>query len=463
MFCDFASPKAVTMTREELREYHLYHLQRLLERVYANSAFYRKLWANAGLHPEHIKTLDDFTRLVPMVTKQDFLADQNSSPPYGQRLAVSEEEICQVHLTSGTSGIGQEVYALTRDDISLEAQGWVIHLRSIGLKPGDVSIVTWPVATMAAALNVYEACREIGVNAFLVGIYDGETKIKLMQRFDMNHLVATPTYVSRLAVLCQEMGLNPSQAFGNLKAISVAAESYPANWLEEMEAVWGCPIHDVYGSTQNATALGMTCQTRRSAGEGGGTRRNMHLFEHLTFVEAIDYESGEPVSYGAEGELVLTPLFRQATPVIRFRTGDKVILYPGQTCSCGSQFDFLEAGTIARFDDMIKIKAANVWPQTVDDIIFSYKEVEEYNGVVSIDEKGRENVRVLLEFRDGVPEGTKASLMKQVGERIRQKTQVTMIVEEVPRGTLERTLFKSRRWVDRRQEGLRQVVRYLEK
>lgn len=460
MFYDYANPKAATMTREELRDYQLYHLQRLLERAYARSAFYRKLWGRAGVHPVNIRSLADFSRMIPTVGKQDFLEDQNASPPYGERLAVPVSEICQVHLTSGTSGIGQEVYALTREDINLEARGWAIHLRTIGLEPGDVSIVTWPVATMAAALNVYEACREVGINVFLVGIYDGETKIKLMKRFAMNHLVATPTYLSRLSVLCQEMGVKPDRDFPNLKAITLAAESYPREWITNMEDYWGCPIYDMYGSTQNATMLAVTCQQQRP---GENVRRSMHLYEHLTFVEVVNHETGEPVDYGEEGELVITPLFRQATPVIRFRTGDKVRLFPGEACPCGSKYDFIEAGNIARFDDMIKMKAANVWPQTVDDIVFSYREIEEYNGIVAVDEGGREQVSILVEFRDGVPEETKKRLINVLAESIKQKTQVTMKVEEVPRGTLERALFKSRRWTDKRQEGLRQVVKYLEK
>jgi phenylacetate-CoA ligase len=177
-------------------------------------------------------------------------------------------------------------------------------------------------------------------------------------------------------------------------------------------------------------------------------------------VEILNPESNEPVDYGEEGEVVLTLLPRQGTPVVRFRMRDKVRIFPASECNCGSSFDFLEAGTVGRYDDMIKIKVCNIWPQTVDDIVFAYPEIEEYNGTVWIDENGSERVSIQLEFRETVSEeALKGRIAKELREEIRRCTQVSMEIEEVAHGTLEKALFKSRRWKDRRKERLGEIVR----
>jgi phenylacetate-CoA ligase len=122
-----------------------------------------------------------------------------------------------------------------------------------------------------------------------------------------------------------------------------------------------------------------------------------------------------------------------------------------------------EVGTVSRYDDMIKIKATNVWPQTVDDAVFSFDEIEEYNGRVFIADNGQEVVRLCFEFKKaGLEDNSKAAIIRKLGEKIKAMTQVTMQLEEVPHGTLPRFEYKVRRWTDERVEGL-QRVKFIEK
>ena len=112
---------------------------------------------------------------------------------------------------------------------------------------------------------------------------------------------------------------------------------------------------------------------------------------------------------------------------------------------------------------MIKIKATNIWPQTVDEAVFSFDEIEEYNGRVYIDETGQEVARVSLEFKKtALDNATKAAVLKQLGVKIKEMTQVSMALEEVPYGSLPRFEYKVRRWTDERIEGLERI-KYIEK
>src|SRR5690606_34373196 len=101
---------------------------------------------------------------------------------------------------------------------------------------------------------------------------------------------------------------------------------------------------------------------------------------------------------------VLTNLDREASPLIRFSTDDKVVYLPHHSCSCGRPFDTFESGTMARYDDMIKIKAMNVWPSAVEAIIFQYNEIEEYSGRVGISDNGEENVIIKVEYKSNTDE-----------------------------------------------------------
>ena len=84
---------------------------------------------------------------------------------------------------------------------------------------------------------------------------------------------------------------------------------------------------------------------------------------------------------GEEGEVVLTNLERETSPLLRFANSDKVIYFPFDACDCGRPYDIIEAGSIERYDDMIKMKATNVWPAAVDGVIFSYDEVVDVRGL----------------------------------------------------------------------------------
>ena len=228
-----------------------------------------------------------------------------------------------------------------------------------------------------------------------------------------------------------------------------------------MEEIWGTVLHDIYGSTQLNLNYAITCKYGVVPdGEYGW----YHLADYYALVEVLDRETGRPVRSGEWGEPVITTFSREAMPLIRFRSNDRVRLLPPDLCDCGRTSRALwEVGTISRYDDMIKIKATNVWPQAVDQAVFSYAEIEEYNGRVFITEDGMEVAKVSVEFKKmKMDDETKQSVLRKLSEKIKEATQVTMALEEVPHGTIPRFEYKVRRWTDERIKGLERV-RYLEK
>jgi phenylacetate-CoA ligase len=116
-----------------------------------------------------------------------------------------------------------------------------------------------------------------------------------------------------------------------------------------------------------------------------------------------------------------------------------------------------EAGTIARYDDMLKIKGQNIWPLAVEEVVFAHKDVEEYTGRVYLAEGGAEEVTVSIEFKKAAAPGVKSRILAELPLRLRDRTGVRMQVDEVPHGTIPRFEYKAIRWTDDRQKGLTKV------
>jgi phenylacetate-CoA ligase len=448
-----------TMPRGQVRTWQWEQIRALLDRV-SHNEFYRQRFAAAGVNPVKIRSLEDFFACVPYLTKKDLLEDQRAHPPYGQRLMVPEQEISQAWITSGTSGVGQEVHALSEEDVRRGAEHCFYALTWADMQPGDVNLVCWPVATLAGGLVLFESLRRFHAHAMLVQIFDSKTKIERMKTFQPHYIWVTPVYLTRLSALCEEMNFLPRRDLSRLKGVFISTGSYPREWAERMQEFWGAPLYDVYGTTQIGTMFGATCE------EGvvhDGQRGCFHFIDHWALLEVVNPETGAPTAYGEEGDVVVTTFNRIATPLLRFRHGDRVRLLPSDYCPCGRTGPCLEAGTIARYDDMIKVKGVNVWPDATDAVLFSYPEVDEYNARVYVDQSaGREEVDLKVAFKTETVAMRRKEILARLPGQLRDRTGVGMEVREVTPDQIERFEYKAIRWTDERISGL-QKVKFKEK
>jgi phenylacetate-CoA ligase len=449
-----------TLSLDALKNLQFEKTKQTLERAYHKSDFYRRRFDESGVKPDDFKTLEDIARF-PFIDKQDLIKDQEQQPPFGSRLCVKPQNIHRVNLTSGTSGMGQEVHCHEEESIRAANESTAYHFAAIGLEPGDLSAVLYPLGTMTGGMLSYEALRLFGATPLALAVFNTGQKIDIMKRFDVRHILTTPAYLSRITSTCLEQGLNPRKTFSRLKGITVSTEPFPVAWALKMEDMWGTVIHDIYGSTQLNLNYAITC---KYGAVPDGHFGIYHLADCFALVEVLDKDTDQPVAYGEWGEPVITTFSRQAMPLVRFRSNDRVRLLPPDLCDCGRTSRALwEVGTVSRYDDMIKIKATNVWPQTVDEAVFSFDEIEEYNGRVFIDENGQEVARVSLEFKKtALDDSAKAAILQRLAAKIKEMTQVSMALEEVPYDTLPRFEYKVRRWTDERIEGLDRI-KYIEK
>ena len=417
---------------EALRSRQLRRAWEVAESVTASNPFYA-----ARIRLPARRTEAAF-RSLPVTTKQEVVEDCLAHPPGGRRTVVAKEDVRHVVETSGTSGIGREVYALDAQDELAVFRGAAVGFWWAGVRAGTTVLLTLPVGMSAAGLWYYGGLRLLGANVLAVGAYPTERKVAALARYRPEVVVGTPSYIDRLATICGDEGLNPADA--GVSSLVVAGEPYSADWAAETQRRWNAVLYEQYGSTQRVMAWSCPGGVVRD-----GRLATLHVPPELCYWEVIDPETGEPVADGECGELISTPLQASASPLLRFATRDRVWLVEPGGCDCGRPLAGVRAGSVERYDDMMKIRGVNVWPAAFDAAVFGVPGVRDYRGRVS---RGADGERV--ELRVECEPGMGDALLDAVRDAVRRRTGLSVDVTRVAAGSLSREVpegfVKVRRW-----------------
>lgn len=446
------NPALERASRDELLALQERRLVAQIRRAYERIPYYRRRWPASAAN---VSSMAEFREVIPFLQKQDFLDNQNEM--FKDRVASPGSPIVTLHMTSGTTGLGQEVHPLTGYDAEALASTWIYQAHWAGMDLGDSIFYTFPVGMQTGGLWSSHASDRMAHLGFFLGPYSTEKKIEYLLRFKPNGLIISPAYLTRFQALLEQAGVSPRNDLPSLKAIFIAGESYTTDWAARSLDFWGARISEWYGLMQGGLNLCFSCERGILP---NGERGHLHAMEHRVLCEVLHPGTNDPVDPGEEGELVVTTLYREAFPVVRFRSGDRVRLMP-EPCPCCRPFAAIQAGTVARYDDMIKIRGQNLWPDAVDRIVFAAGDIEEYAGKVYMDSEARETVELAVEFgpQFGLSEQDRARRIRELTHDIQTKLNVRMNVLEAPYLTLPRFEFKVRRWTDERRTG-RSFVRY---
>lgn len=408
----------------------------LAERLADTNPFYRR---RLRLPPG--RDAAAFRSLSP-TSKNEVVADCTENPPFGSRSTVRPVDVRMVVQTSGTSGRGVEVYPLDDSDEAAIVRTEAVGFIWAGVGPGSRVLLTLPIGVTAAGLWYHAALRALGAFVLAVGSYSTERKVDVLSRFGADLVIGTPSYIHRLAGGAMDAGLDlPSLG---VKAVLVAGESFSPGWAATVEKTWGATLYEQYGCTERAIAW--TCP--------GGVRRGdalgvLHFPPESGYYEVIEPTSGLPVRHGEEGELVITPFGADASPLVRYATGDRVRWMAPGSCSCGRPLTGIAAGQVQRFDDMMKIRGVNVWPAHFDSAVFAVEGVTDYRGMVGTDDLGSEVLEIRLETSvdpSATAENVAAAVSRATGLTATVRVETTgTLAKEVPEG-----FVKIKRWTDRR-------------
>jgi phenylacetate-CoA ligase len=288
-------------------------LPRLLASV-ATSPFYR---ARLGDRAKQLRTREDLAT-VPLTTKQD-LCD---AYPFGF-LAVPKREVASYHESSGTAGTPTASYYTERDWETINdnyARKW------IGITPDDVFLVRTPYALMISGNMAHAAARSRGAlvvpgdNRSLAMPYS--RVLRVLHDLDVTLSWSMPTEPLMWAAAARAHGYEPGSDFPSLRALYVGGEPLSVNRRRRISELWGVPVIEEYGATETP-CLGGQCPQGR-----------MHLWADQAVYEVYDPISRELRPDG-RGQLVVTQLYREAMPLLRYNIGDEVEISLVDDCRCG--------------------------------------------------------------------------------------------------------------------------------
>jgi phenylacetate-CoA ligase len=418
-------PALETLGAEARRDHQWRRFTAMAGEVLAGNAFYRTKWAAAGLSAVgDLRSWDDFARL-PFTRKSELIADQAAHAPFGTNLTYPLERYVRVHQTSGTSGTPIR-WLDTQESWEWWARCWGFVLAGAGVTPADRVFFPFSFGLFIGFWAGFEGARALGALAIPGGGQDSLTRLAWMEALGATVLVCTPSYALHLVEVARDRGLDPAK----LPVRSTIHAGEPGAGIPavraRIEAAWDARAFDHGGMTEMG-AYGYECA--RQAG--------LHVNEAEFILEVIDPATGSPAR---EGELVLTNLGRVGSPVIRYRTGDRVRLAE-DACACGRGFARLSGGILGRLDDMLIVRGVNVFPAAIEGIVRRFRNIDEFQ--IEVFRDGHlDEVRVLVELAD-------VAAVLSVQEALRVALGIRLEVVPVVPGSLPRFELKARRVVRR--------------
>ncbi|MTD56050.1 AMP-binding protein [Amycolatopsis sp. RM579] len=433
----FWNPRTETLDRPGLERLQAAKLRRVVAWAADRSPFYRQRLADAGVTPADLHTVADVTAL-PLLTRDEWMAAQTASPPYGTLPAIEAHQAVRVHTTSGTTG-REPLRALdTRKDWAWAAEMWCYGLWGAGVRPADTAYVAFGYGSFIGFWGLHYGLEKIGALVVPGGAQDTANRVRQIVDFGATVVASTPTYALRLAEEARALGVDlPSSTVDKVILSGEPAGSIPAT-KQLIEEQWGARAFDTAGMTEVSTIFMFEC-----AYQPGGA----HIIEDHLLEEVLEPGGDTPVGYGELGERVVTSFGRSAVPLLRYRTSDLVIREPGSRCACGRIFDLYSGGVRGRVDDMKLVRGTNVYPRAVESIVRGHPEISEFQLRIS-----REGTRDEITLRVEAGRADDGLRKRLLDELAQAHEGLRFRVEFCEPGGLPRFELKARRLVDDRPE-----------
>ena len=348
-----------TMSNEALFDLESKRLKMQISRLFQVNDFYREKWYQAAILLDDVQDLDDLHKL-PFTEKTELADVQKSGALLGANQSVELSEIVRIVGTGGTTGQPLRL-GLTQNDLDTYSEMGARALWAMGCRPDDFVINCFNYSLYAGGTLDQSSFEKLGAAILPYGVGNTNRLLQVMDSIKQDIcLYSTPSYAIQLAERAQEIGISAKELNITKGFFSGEAGLQVPDYRQKIESTWNMSAADIYGVAEVGAQSG-ECEHRAG----------LHFFgQGLLVAELINPETLEVVAKndGAIGELVFTTLMYEACPLIRFRTHDLVQVY-NEPCECGrTGFRF---NTLGRSDDMFVIKGVNVFPASVQKVLFS--------------------------------------------------------------------------------------------
>ncbi|NQU44192.1 phenylacetate--CoA ligase [bacterium] len=431
--CRIWNPEHESMDRGHLESLQVERLRHMVRHLGDNVGFYKDRLGLAGVKPEDIRSLEDVRR-IPFTTKQD-LRDHY---PYGM-LAVPLSQAARLHCSTGTTG-RPTVVAYTRRDLETWAELVARLAVGAGVRSDDIVHIAFGYGLFTGGFGLHYGMERLGACVIPVSGGNTQRQVQLLRDLRPTVLVCTPSYSLHLAEVLAEAGLGPADIA--LRVGLFGGEPWTESMRREIETRLGISATDNYGLSEIiGPGVSGECEVKQG----------MHLQEDHFLVEHINPETEEPAAAGEIGELVITPLTREAFSVLRYRTRDLCRLIE-EPCACGRTTRRMTK-VIGRTDDMLIVRGVNLFPSQVEQVLLDMGGTEPHYLLIIRRRGNLDELEIQVEvspelFSDEMKE--LRHMERELESRLRTTLGVSFKLTLVEHRTLERGSGKAKRVLDLR-------------
>ena len=419
-------------SRDELQDLQLRRLQWSVRHAYENVAAYRRKCEVVGAHPDALRTLADLANF-PFTGKQDL----RDGYPF-DLFAVPRAHVVRVHASSGTTG-KPTVVGYTARDIDTWSTLMARSIRAAGGRPGDIVHIAYGYGLFTGGLGAHYGAERLGCTVIPMSGGQTERQVQLIVDFQPDLIMVTPSYMLNIAEEFARQQTDPRTC--SLKIGIFGAEPWTDAMRADIEARLDIDAVDLYGLSE---VIGPGV-----AGECVESKDGPVIWEDHFYPEIIDPETGVVRPDGERGELVFTSLTKEALPVIRYRTRDLTMLLPPTSRSMRRM-----AKVTGRTDDMMIIRGVNVFPSQIEELILKQSPLTPHYVIELSRDGSLDRLTVRVESDPALSANREAR--EDVGRRLRHHIKsyigVTAAVVVCDPGSIERSVGKARRVIDRRSE-----------
>ena len=433
----YYQPEIECASREQIKAWQDERLVKQVRHVWDNVPYYRKKMEEKGLTPDDIRSSDDLHKL-PFITK----ADLREAYPYGL-VAKPLKECVRIQSTSGTTG-KRVVAFYTQHDIDLWEDCCARAIMAAGGTDEDVCQVSYGYGLFTGGLGAHAGGEAMGCTVIPTSSGNTKRQVQMLKDCKTDILACTPSYALLIADTAIEMGYDPATEF-QISGGIFGAEPCSENMRQEIADKLGLQYCDVYGLSEiMGPGVAMECAER------GG----LHIAEDQFYCEIIDPETLEVLPDGEVGELVITTLTRECSPMIRYRTRD-VTTINAEPCACGRTHRKI-GRLLGRTDDMLIIRGVNVFPSQIEQVITEFPEIATQYQIILTTRGPLDHVELQVETEPDFPiDEVRAleDLRSRLAAALKSNLQVAVDIKFVEPKTIARSEGKAKRVIDLRGEN----------
>ncbi|MBF0484907.1 MAG: phenylacetate--CoA ligase [Candidatus Omnitrophica bacterium] len=423
-----------TIDKSSLERLQLENLKKTISCAQKTRFYKNRLSKTRIKSPDDIRSLKDLQD-VPFTTKDDLRACY----PDGL-LSVDKSDVVRLHTSSGTTGMPTVIYH-TQADLDYWTELVSRGLTACGVTKSDIFQNMMTYGLFTGGLGLHYGAERLGALVIPAGAGNTRRQLQLMKDFHTTTLHATPNYMLHIMLKLAEFDISLKDL--NLKKVFLGAEPYTENTRKKIEEFYHIDAYNCYGLSElNGPGVAMECEHKR----------DLHIWEDSYIVEIINPDTGEILKDGEAGELVLTTLKREATPLLRYRSRDLTRILT-DTCPCGRTHRRISRIT-GRSDDMLIINGVNVFPSQIEEILMKRPEVGTNYQIVVDQRESLDRLSIKVELYAKLFEGD-IKVLERLRDSIAHEMKSTLLVgvhvELHEPGSLPVSEGKAKRVVDERK------------